>query len=128
MPSILQAFSDPVRLEIVRQLDEAGEKACGKFELDMPKSSLSHHFRILRESGVIESEGRGTILMNRLRREALDAKFPGLIASVLAGVHREHRVLRRRETRSSTRPIRRLELRSEDGRLLLDSSNTVVKK
>ncbi len=61
LPSILQAFSDPVRLEIVRQLDEAGEKACGKFELDMPKSSLSHHFRILRESGVIESEGRGTI-------------------------------------------------------------------
>ncbi len=53
--------------------------------------------------------------MNRLRREALDAKFPGLIASVLAGVHREHRVLRRRETRSSTRPIRRLELRSEEG-------------
>jgi DNA-binding transcriptional ArsR family regulator len=96
LPSILQAFSDPVRLEIVRQLDEAGEKACGKFGLDMPKSSLSHHFRILRESGVIESEGRGTILMNRLRREALDARFPGLVASVLAGVHREHCASRRR--------------------------------
>jgi DNA-binding transcriptional ArsR family regulator len=91
LTSILQAFSDPVRLEIVRQLDEAGEKACGKFGLDMPKSSLSHHFRILRESGVIDSEGHGTILMNRLRREALDARFPGLVASILAGVHRERR-------------------------------------
>ena len=91
LTSILQAFSDPVRLEIVRQLDEAGEKPCGKFGLDMPKSSLSHHFRILRESGVIESEGQGTILMNRLRREALDARFPGLVASILAGVHRERR-------------------------------------
>ncbi len=96
LPSVLQAFSDPVRLEIVCQLDEAGEKACGKFGLDMPKSSLSHHFRILRESGVIESEGRGTILMNRLRRKALDAKFPGLVASILAGAHREYRVLKRR--------------------------------
>jgi DNA-binding transcriptional ArsR family regulator len=95
LSSILQALSDPVRLEIVRQLDEAGEKECGKFGLDMPKSSLSHHFRVLRESGVIESEGRGTILMNRLRREALDARFPGLVASVLTGVHREHRVLKR---------------------------------
>jgi DNA-binding transcriptional ArsR family regulator len=92
LSSILQAFSDPVRLEIVRQLDEAGEKACGKFGLDMPKSSLSHHFRILRKSGVIESEGRGTILINRLRKEALDARFPGLLASILAEVHREHRV------------------------------------
>jgi DNA-binding transcriptional ArsR family regulator len=96
LPSILHAFSDPIRLEIVRQIDEAGEKACGKFGLDMPKSSLSHHFRILRESGVIESEGHGTSLMNRLRREALDEKFPGLVASVLAGVHREHRALKRR--------------------------------
>jgi DNA-binding transcriptional ArsR family regulator len=92
---VLQALADPVRLEIVRQLDEAGEKACGMFGIDMPKSSLSHHFRILRESGVIVSEGQGTVLMNRIRRADLEAKFPGLIESILKGVRKEHRVSNR---------------------------------
>jgi DNA-binding transcriptional ArsR family regulator len=91
---VLQALADPVRLEIVRQLDEAGEKACGMFGIDMPKSSLSHHFRILRESGVIISEGQGTVLMNRIRRAELEAKFPGLIESILKEAQREHRVSR----------------------------------
>jgi DNA-binding transcriptional ArsR family regulator len=81
---VLQALADPVRLEIVRQLDAEGEKACGLFGIDMPKSSLSHHFRVLRESGVIASEGQGTLLMNRLQRKELDARFPGLLESVLS--------------------------------------------
>jgi DNA-binding transcriptional ArsR family regulator len=89
---ILQALADPIRLEIVRQLDESGQKPCGMFGIDMPKSSLSHHFRILRESGVIVSEGQGTILMNRLRREEMEANFPGLIESILKGAQKEYRV------------------------------------
>ncbi len=91
LTEVLHALSDPVRLEIVRQLDEAGEKACGKFGLDMPKSSLSHHFRILRQSGVIASEGQGTILMNRLCWKELETSFPNLIESILAGVRSEQR-------------------------------------
>jgi len=97
---VLHALADPVRLEIVRQLDETGEKACGMFGIDMPKSSLSHHFRILRESGVIVSEGQGTVLMNRIRREDLEARFPGLVASILKEARRTHRVSRRAGTRS----------------------------
>ena len=89
---ILQALADPIRLEIVRQLDKSGQKACGMFGIDMPKSSLSHHFRILRESGVIVSEGQGTVLMNRLRREELEARFPGLIESILNGAQKEYAV------------------------------------
>jgi DNA-binding transcriptional ArsR family regulator len=46
--AVLHALADPVRLEIVRQLDEAGKKTCGMFGIDMPKSSRSHHFRIPR--------------------------------------------------------------------------------
>lgn len=88
---ILQALADPIRLEIVRQLDESGQKACGMFGIEMPKSSLSHHFRILRESGVIISEGQGTILMNRLRREEMEASFPGLLESILKGAQKECR-------------------------------------
>jgi DNA-binding transcriptional ArsR family regulator len=88
---VLHALADPVRLEIVRQLDVEGEKACGLFGIDMPKSSLSHHFRVLRESGVIASEGQGTVLMNRLQREELEAKFPGVLESVLAAAGRKHK-------------------------------------
>jgi len=84
---ILHALADPVRLEIVRQLDEEGEKACGMFGIHMPKSSLSHHFRILRESGVIVSESQGTIIMNRLQRKDLDARFPGMLKAILGCVN-----------------------------------------
>jgi DNA-binding transcriptional ArsR family regulator len=93
---VLHALADPVRLEIVRQLDEAGEKTCGMFEIDMPKSSLSHHFRILRKSGVIVSETQGTIIMNRLRRKDLEARFPGVLQSILAATRQEDRVIQRR--------------------------------
>lgn len=82
---VLHALADPVRLEIVRQLDAEGEKACGMFGIDMPKSSLSHHFRILRSSGVIISENQGTAIMNQLRRKDLDARFPGLLKAILRG-------------------------------------------
>jgi DNA-binding transcriptional ArsR family regulator len=85
---VLHALADPVRLEIVRQLDAEGEKACGLFGIDMPKSSLSHHFRVLRESGVIATEGQGTVLMNRLQRKELEARFPGLLESVLSANRR----------------------------------------
>jgi DNA-binding transcriptional ArsR family regulator len=83
---VLHALADPVRLEIVRQLDGEGEKACGMFGIEMPKSSLSHHFRILRKSGVIFSESQGTAIMNRLQRKDLDARFPGMIRAILAGL------------------------------------------
>ena len=92
---VLHALADPVRLEIVRQLDEAGEKACGMFGIDMPKSSLSHHFRILRKSGVIVSETHGTVLMNRLRRKDLEARFPGVLKSILAGARQEDPAIQR---------------------------------
>lgn len=88
---VLHALSDPIRLEIVRQLDEAGEKACGLFGIEMPKSSLSHHFHVLRKSGVIVSESQGTMLMNRLRREELETRFPGVLDSILQGLRGERR-------------------------------------
>jgi DNA-binding transcriptional ArsR family regulator len=84
---VLHALADPVRLEIVRQLSVEGQKACGLFGIEMPKSSLSHHFRVLRQTGVIASENQGTVIMNRLRSEDLDRQFPGLLQSVLAATN-----------------------------------------
>ena len=83
LTAVLYALSDEVRLEIVRQLAERGELPCGVFELDCPKSSLSHHFRVLRESGLVSTKRSGAVLLNTLRRKEIEARFPGLIGEVI---------------------------------------------
>ncbi len=84
LTGVLHALADPVRLEIVRALASDGEMRCGVFDVPVTKSTRTHHFRVLRESGVIEQRAEGTALVNRLRREELDERFPGLLASVLS--------------------------------------------
>lgn len=83
LPDVLYALSDPVRLRIVVQLAAEGEAACGTFGIRMPKSSLSHHFKVLRDAGVIATRGEGVRRINTLRRKELDAAFPGLLDAVL---------------------------------------------
>jgi DNA-binding transcriptional ArsR family regulator len=85
LSTVLHALSDPQRLRIVKQLAESGEPcACGGFGLGVTKSTLTHHFRVLREAGLITQQSVGTSKLNSLRREDLDARFPGLLDSVLA--------------------------------------------
>jgi DNA-binding transcriptional ArsR family regulator len=82
LTQVLHALSDPVRLDIVREL--AGRDChCGDIDVPVTKSTSTHHFRVLRESGVIEQTPEGTARINRLRREDLEARFPGLLDSVL---------------------------------------------
>ncbi|MFJ8857731.1 ArsR/SmtB family transcription factor [Streptomyces sp. NPDC102451] len=83
---VLHALSDPVRLRIVRQLaGAADEQACSRFDLPVSKSTTTHHFRVLRENGVITQFYRGTAKLSCVRTEDLDALFPGLLDSVLGG-------------------------------------------
>ncbi|GHO99987.1 transcriptional regulator [Reticulibacter mediterranei] len=90
LTTVLYALSDEVRLAIVSELAYGGERACGEFHIEKPKSSLSHHFRVLREAGVITTRREGTTLINILCREELDAQFPGLLDAVLsASYHKE---------------------------------------
>jgi DNA-binding transcriptional ArsR family regulator len=83
--TVLQALSDPVRLEIVRQLAgcAAGELTCGQIELPVSKSTTSHHLKALSAAGIIGEREAGTRKYLHLRREELDRRFPGLIESVL---------------------------------------------
>ncbi|GAA2304143.1 helix-turn-helix transcriptional regulator [Streptomyces hawaiiensis] len=90
LEGVLHALSDPMRLRIVRELAGAtGELSCSDFELPVTKSTTTHHFRVLRESGVIRQVYRGTAKMNGLRRDELDALFPGLMAALLDAAARQ---------------------------------------
>lgn len=82
---VLYALSDPLRLDVVRQLDREGEASCTALDRGRPKSSMSHHFRVLRDAGVVRTRYEGTAHMNELRRVELDRLFPGLLDAVLAG-------------------------------------------
>jgi DNA-binding transcriptional ArsR family regulator len=87
--SVLHALSDPHRLRIVKELADSAEPCpCGAFELEITKSTLTHHFRVLREAGVITQRMARTSKLNSLRREDLDSRFPGLIDAVLAATSR----------------------------------------
>jgi DNA-binding transcriptional ArsR family regulator len=83
--AVLHALADPVRLQIVRALAELGTGiACGAIELPITKSTRTHHLRILREAGVTWVRPEGTTRITALRREDLDALFPGMLDGILA--------------------------------------------
>jgi DNA-binding transcriptional ArsR family regulator len=83
LASVLHALSDPVRLEIVVGLADGEERACGSFNVAVTKSTCTHHFRVLREAGLIRQRQQGTMRLNSLRRDDLEARFPGLLGTIL---------------------------------------------
>src|SRR3954470_22442826 len=85
LSAVLHALSDPARLKIVRHLGKEDECSCGRFEVALSKATLSHHFRVLRESGVIRTRANGRRRLLSLRRTDLDTRFPGLLQAVLNG-------------------------------------------
>lgn len=84
LTDVLHALSDPTRLAIVRSVATEGQLSCGSFDALAPKSTLSHHFKVLREAGVLHSRADGTKAINTVRRDELERRFPGLLGIVLA--------------------------------------------
>src|SRR4051794_15169112 len=82
LAAVLHALSDPARLQIVRGLAADGERQCGSFDLGLTKATRSHHFKVLREAGLTYTRVEGTGRHVTLRRDELDAKFPGLLDAV----------------------------------------------
>lgn len=83
LPDVLHALSDPVRLQIVRELADREEQSCSAVESSVSKSTLSHHFKVLREAGITKTRVTGTHRYVSLRRDELELRFPGLLRSVL---------------------------------------------
>ncbi|GAA4627979.1 helix-turn-helix domain-containing protein [Actinoallomurus vinaceus] len=83
LEDVLAALGHPVRMRIVRALASGEETYCGAIDAGAPKSTLTHHWRVLRESGVIRLRHEGRRNYLTLRGEDLEARFPGLLAVVL---------------------------------------------
>jgi DNA-binding transcriptional ArsR family regulator len=86
LAGVLQALSDPIRLRIVVALRAGDELSCKSIDLPVVKSTCTHHFRVLREAGVIRQRHEGTSRLNSLRRADLDRRFPGLLDAVLGAL------------------------------------------
>ncbi|MEV6158384.1 helix-turn-helix transcriptional regulator [Nonomuraea sp. NPDC052129] len=89
LTEVLRALSDPIRMEIVVRLASRGEMTCTDAgdDLGVHKSTASHHYRTLREAGVIMSKQEGRLKYISLRRDDLDARFPGLLDAILSAAH-----------------------------------------
>lgn len=82
---LMYALSDPTRLDIVAMLYDATEPlTCNQLQLNRPKSTMSHHFKILRSSGLVMTNITGTEHLNSLRVKEIDQKFPGVLRTILA--------------------------------------------
>jgi DNA-binding transcriptional ArsR family regulator len=107
--AILHALSDPVRVAILAEL--AGSQcshSCSEFlqvrEKDIPKSTLSQHFKALREAGLIRSERRGVEMHNTSRCAEVDERFPGLIEAIVMAHHIQSQGGQQRRKRAVKRP------------------------
>ena len=91
LEALMGALADPLRLTIVRKLmleSEDYDHSCGWFGFDRPKSSLTHHFKALREAGLIRQRQYGLERRSRVRTEDINQRFPGLL-DLVAHWHRD---------------------------------------
>lgn len=85
--AVLSALADPLRRRVVMELAQAPagtERTCASFGLPVSKATLTHHFRALREAGLIRQVNRGNSRAATLRREEIDRRLPGLLDLVAA--------------------------------------------
>jgi DNA-binding transcriptional ArsR family regulator len=104
---ILHALSDPVRVAIFADIAGSGGQTCSSFlqvnERAIPKSTLSLHFKVLRDAGLIRGERQGVEMLNTSRCAEIDRRFPGLIKAIVAA----HRVQLESASSRSNRRTRR---------------------
>jgi len=100
---ILHALSDPVRARIFAEIASSDcSQTCTSFssvgEKSIPKSTLSQHFKALREAGLIRSERRGVEMQNISRCVEIDKRFPGLLAAIVTSFKNQEKKKRSART------------------------------
>ncbi|MGI4836322.1 MAG: ArsR/SmtB family transcription factor [Janthinobacterium lividum] len=89
LENVLTALGNPLRLTVLKVLADGSEHPCGQILKGASKSTMTHHWRVLRDSGVIWQRPFGRENLLSIRREDLDARFPGLLDSMLAALHKD---------------------------------------
>jgi DNA-binding transcriptional ArsR family regulator len=86
LATILRTLGDPLRLDLVRLLADGQEYPCGELAdlLGLPASTGSYHTRLMREAGITRTRAEGTMRYISLRRDDLEARFPGLVDVLLS--------------------------------------------
>lgn len=83
--AVFAALADPHRRAIVKELlsePPGARRKCSSFNVKVSKSTMTHHFRVLRESGLVIQYDYGNRAELTLRRSDLDARFPGLLGLI----------------------------------------------
>jgi DNA-binding transcriptional ArsR family regulator len=112
LEGILHALSDPVRAAIYAQLAVSdGAATCSKFvnviDREIPKSTLSQHFRALREAGLVRSERSGVEMRSHTRCKEIEQRFPGLIPAIMKAYMIESGETARSAKRKAAKKTRR---------------------
>ena len=108
--AILHALADPVRVALfIEVLNQEGPTNCTKLvsvlEKPIPKSTLSLHMRILREAGLIRGERKGVEMRNTSRYQEVDARYPGLLLSIVTAHTIQLEATKKREQRHRRRML-----------------------
>ncbi|WP_081864159.1 ArsR/SmtB family transcription factor [Mycetocola saprophilus] len=82
LDQVLSALSDPVRREVLARIASEGPKFCGDLDFHVSKSTMSYHFRVLRESGLMHTEVVGNHRRITRRDDLIETTFPGLLTAV----------------------------------------------
>jgi DNA-binding transcriptional ArsR family regulator len=89
LSTVLYACADPTRLRLLAEINTDPGKTCGSFETELSKSTLSAHFKVLRESGLIRQElGPGNSRLNWPRTAEVQSRFPDIISAILKSAAR----------------------------------------
>lgn len=86
---VLHALSDTTRMVIVATLLESAERPCGTFPVTVSPSTLTYHFKVLRDAGLIRQREDGRRKLTALRRDELEARFPGLLDTIISTYRHE---------------------------------------
>lgn len=84
LSAVFDALSDPARIKIIQLLLEEDELSCGECKSGLSKSTMSHHFKVLREAGLIQRREEGKVHFISLRIEEIEIRLPGLLEMIKA--------------------------------------------
>lgn len=86
LATVLNALSDPVRLQVIGQLADANGVVCGGFDVPVSMSTLSHHLKVLREAGLVRVTPEGSLRRHELRLDEVEARYPGVLSNIIQAV------------------------------------------